>query len=249
MAKSREQIDSALRNEFVPLIQSVFEEAFVSLVVYGSFLKPTFAPGVSDVNVLIVVESANSEQLRDLGRRGRSILRRYRITPLVLARREFASSADVFPMEYLDIVDAHEVLVGPDVTAELKLTSENLRHQVEHQLRGNLVSLRQLAAASGRRRPFAKRALRHELEQWYGSLAAILRGLLRLKGVAPVPHDPVELVQRINKAFGFEAGPFLALLRARRKDGPDTIDLIDSLHERLTTLVQIVDELDAGGTP
>lgn len=245
MAKSRKHTKQAVETEFVALARSVFGDRLVSLTLYGSYLKETFTPGVSDVNVLVIVGENSEEALRALGARGSRLMRRNRITPLVLSRREFVTSADVFPMEYLDIVESHQVLMGPDVTSELEIDQANLRHQIEHELRGNLVSLRQLAVAAGRPRLFKRRLLRRELEQWYGRLAAILRGLLRFNGATEVPSAPEALVEAINKALGFESGPIVQLLacrdRSRRTECPDSLVLIDSLLARLTTLVEIVD--------
>lgn len=241
MAAKTDKTKRALGVDFVELARSVFGETLESVIVYGSFLKATFTPGASDVNVLVIVGEGHEPALRELGRRGRRLMRSHRITPLVLTRREFVSSADVFPMEYLDIVETHEVLFGPDVTSELEIKTTNLRHQTEHQLRGSLVTLRQLAVASGRPRPFRKLLLRRRLEEWYGSVAAILRGLLRLHDVSPVPQAPDELVREINRVLGLEPGPVLDLLACRQGECPDSVELIDGLLERLARLVEIVD--------
>lgn len=241
MAASTERTKRALGVDFIELARSVFGEALESVIVYGSFLKATFTPGASDVNVLVVVGEGHEASLREMGRRGRRLLRAHRITPLVLTRREFVTSADVFPMEYLDMVETHEVLYGPDVTSELEISSANLRHETEHQLRGSLVTLRQLAVAAGRPRPFRKLLLRRRLEEWYGSLAAILRGLLRLHGVTTVPQGSEELVREINRVLGLEPGPILDLLACRQGSCPDSVELIDGLLERLAKLVEIVD--------
>ena len=241
-----EKTEEAVEHDFVDLARTLFGESLVSVTIYGSYLRDSFVPGVSDVNILVIVSEQKPEALRRLGSQGRSLMRRHRITPLVLSRRECETSADVFPMEYMDIVETHKVVSGPDVTEGLDLTRANLRHEIEHQLRGSLVSLRQLAVAAGRRRPFRKAMLRRELEQWYGSLSAILRGLLRLKGVTPIPQTPADLISAMNASLGLEPGPILQLLRTRKRDSVDSIDLIDALLERLTRLVEIVDSMQEG---
>ena len=119
MSRSREKIKQAVEAEFVALARSVFGEKLVSLVLYGSYLKETFSPGVSDINVLVIVGENSESALRELGAKGNGIMRRNRITPLVLSRREFVTSSDVFPMEYLDIVETHKVLMGPELLRTL----------------------------------------------------------------------------------------------------------------------------------
>lgn len=244
MARSREETERIIEHDFVALCREVFGGALESVVVYGSVLKESYTPGSSDANVLVVLSESRPDAFRALGREGRRLLRRHRLTPLVLTKREFITSSDVFPMEYLDMVETHRVVAGNDVTRELELRRDNLRHEVEHQLRGSLVTLRQLAVAAGRPRPFRKVLLRRRLEEWYGSLSAILRGLLRLAGTETVPQHPEPLVQEINRTFGLEPGPILALLACRSGECPDSVELLDALVDRLARLVEIV---DAGG--
>ncbi len=253
MARSKESIAQAVEQGFPALLNEIYGDSLKSVVIYGSYLRDSFRPGISDVNVLVILEAPAPEVLRSLGRRGRRMMKRNGIAPLILGRREFLTSADVFPMEYSDIVENHRVVFGDDVTTELTLSVANLRHQVEHQLRGSLLSLRKLAIAAGRRRPFLKTALRRELIQWSGSLSAILRGLLRLRGAAgaavrsgagsevPLPTTPEALVQAVNDRLGLEPGAVLELLKCRGGDCPDAMELIDGLLERLTRLVEIVD--------
>lgn len=247
MALSRERTESMVTAEFVPLVRKLFGDNVVGVILYGSFLKDSFTPGVSDVNVLVVLNTADPASLRSLGREGYRMMRKTRITPLVLTRAEFVGSSDVFPMEYMDIVDTHRLLEGEDVTTKLALTPANFRHEVEHQLRGSLVSLRQLAVAAGRKRPFWANAVRRELQQWFGSLSAVLRGLLRLKEVTPIPQEPAAIVEAVNAAYRLEPGPILELLRIRENKNTDPAELIDALLERLGRLVETVDTLDAGG--
>ncbi|TVQ27272.1 MAG: hypothetical protein EA382_04050 [Spirochaetaceae bacterium] len=254
MARSRESIDKAVEVDLVALAQNVFADNLVSVIAYGSYLRDTFRPGASDVNVLFIIREAIGDQFDAFGRDGHRLMRRFTITPLVLTRDEFRSSSDVFPMEYSDLVDVHRVLYGEDVTSDLSLSAVHLRHEVEHQLRGSLVSLRQLAVAAGRRRPFVERALRRELAQWQGTLWAVLRGVLRLYGYAPsadptsspIPNDPAALVDAVNRAVGFEPGPLLTLARCRNGACPDSREMIAGLLDRLSELVRVVDRYQRG---
>ena len=104
---SPERTKQAVETEFVSLARRVFSDDLVALILYGSYLKSTFVQGVSDINVLVIVAENRPVALARIGSEGARLLRRHRITPLVLTRREFVSSADVFPMEYLDIVEIH----------------------------------------------------------------------------------------------------------------------------------------------
>ena len=246
MAKTREQIASAVEREFPALLREIYGDRLKSVTLYGSYLRESFRPGVSDVNVLVILDEPVPEALRVVGRRGRRLMKANGIAPLILSRKEFLGSADVFPMEYFDILANRKVAFGDDVAGELSINSSNLRHQVEYQLRGSLLSLRKLAVAAGRKRPFIKTALRKELMQWSGSLSAILRGLLRLQGVEKTSSDPESLVQEINRTLGLEPGAILELLKCRAGDCADAFPVLDGLLERLGRLVEIVDSWEEG---
>ena len=55
MAQSLTRISKAIQEDFVEMVRSTFGDDLVSIVVYGSYLKETFTPGVSDVNILVVL--------------------------------------------------------------------------------------------------------------------------------------------------------------------------------------------------
>jgi predicted nucleotidyltransferase len=234
-------IKRAIEEDFVNILKDSLGDNLYSVVVYGSYATTGFRPGVSDVNVLILSEESAARSLKSLSKRAHRLMRRRRITPLLLTRGEFLTSADVFPMEYMDMQARHSVLYGPDPTGELTFSQDNLRHQLEHQLRGSLVSLRQLVlSAKG-----SGRLLGRYLKRWYGSIGAIFRGVLRLSGTTELPQTPEELVRQMNDSLGLEAGPFLTLLGYRSGERTDPNALATELLIRLESLVAIVDAFEA----
>ena len=246
MSSNNDPGSSAAQRELIGLVREVFGDEVRSIILYGSYLKETYTPGVSDINVLIILDQVTPTGLSEFGRRAGRLLRRHRITPLILSHDEFVSSSDVFPMEYLDIVATHKVLHGDDATSDLTISRTHLRHQVEHQLRGYLLSLRQLAVASGSG-TVSTRGLGRELQNWYGSLSAILRGVLRLYGIDSIPVTDRELVEQLNRTVGLSAGPILELIASRATRCRNPKELTDSLIERLGTLVIMVDRMEQSG--
>ncbi len=231
-----------LESELVSIVQTTFGSDLSSVVVYGSYAAGRWISGSSDINVLILLGRCQPVALKSFGERGRRFLQKNRITPLVLTVAEFSSSADVFPMEYMDIIARHRVLFGADPTEHVQFSSSNLRHQLEHQLRGTMVSLRQLViAARGR-----KRLLRAELKPFAGPVAALFRGLLRLTGGDDIPTDPQALANAVNQVLGFTPGPFVQLfsLQAGGNRETDPQALADQILVRLSELIEIVDRYE-----
>ncbi|MGH7537150.1 MAG: hypothetical protein ACREMF_00825, partial [Gemmatimonadales bacterium] len=120
--------------------------------------------------------------------------------PIVLSEVEWRASSDAFAIEYEDIRAAHRVVAGRDPWPGVSVRREDVQRQLEHELVGKLVRLRQGyvgALDEGRR-----------LTQLVAASAAgfltMLRTTLRLAGT-PVPDTPAELVLAAAAVVGFPA--------------------------------------------
>ncbi|MFP4408584.1 MAG: nucleotidyltransferase domain-containing protein [Spirochaetaceae bacterium] len=234
-------IQDEVRDEFLPLVKNVFGDRLTSVVLYGSGADGSYRPGVSDVNILILLDEPQPELLERLAKEGRRRMRKRRITPMVISEEEYRRGADVFPMEYLDIRDRHVTLYGSDLTGELQFSDAHLRQQLEQQLRGSLFSLRQLIlSARGR-----KRVLSKELPRWYGSLQALFKGLLRLVEPGNKPRSGEAALPILAKHFSFDTAPFEELLALREGKKPEVRGLSHRLVLELATLVRGVDRWEA----
>ncbi|TVR89195.1 MAG: nucleotidyltransferase domain-containing protein [Spirochaetaceae bacterium] len=221
----------------IDLLRRVYGEDLSSVVVYGSYVAGNYRYKSSDINLLVLLQNCSPDSLERLGREGKGFLKKHRVTPLILTTAEFTASADVFPMEYMDIIARHKVLLGEDPTEHVQFSHRNLRHELEHQLRGALISLRQLVlAARGR-----KRLLSAELKSWTGSMAAIFRGLVRLRGVEDVATEFSALIEQVNALYELQPGPFLSLLSMREGGGGNPVELVSELLPRLEHLISVID--------
>ena len=169
-------------------------------------------------------------------------MRRYNITPLILTKSEFINSADVFPMEYADIGERNRVLSGSDETAALTLEKNNLRHQLEERLRGSVASLRQMLIASRGR----KRVLSANLKILYGTLKALCRGLLNLKGIKEVPTEGTAIIDEVSKSFDMDADVLKRLIELRMGVKMDVLKLASQTLATLEELIIIVDSMQIG---
>ncbi|MGQ9615980.1 MAG: nucleotidyltransferase domain-containing protein [Spirochaetota bacterium] len=239
MSKNREEIISVVRGTFLDRIKSSFKENLLSVLLYGSAASGDFIPGVSDVNVLIILNEIDKEQIEKFGRENFRSMNRHRITPLILTRTEFQNSADVFPMEYFDIQEQNSVLFGEDETKMLKLERKNLRHQLEERLRGCLNSIRQMIIASRGR----KRYLRMNLRILFGSFKSLFRGLLRLRGISSIPNQWEEILELLHGNFGVDVKPFMEINKLRGGEKIDPLKLSVELSNSLEKLTGVVDRM------
>jgi hypothetical protein len=121
---------------------------------------------------------------------------------------EFRSSADIFPMEYADMLESHRVLFGEDPFVGIKVNPADLRLEVEQQTMGKLLHLRQATMGAG-----GDRKLQLELlEKSLSTLMVIFRGVLRLHGEVP-SQDYEQLAKSLAQHAGFAAEPFVKVIR------------------------------------
>ncbi len=196
--------------ELAGRLSTLFGEDLISVGLYGSAARGEYRPGASDLNLLVVVRSVDAAMLRRTSTLAREWVNAGNPPPLFFSEAEWRSSADVFPIEYSDIADAHMVLHGSDPFAEVEVKWEHLRHMCEHQLKVGKLSLRERYLLSA-----------GEAEEIGGLLTGsvstfltLFRAMLRLAGIRPA-SAPADVVRAVAGMAGFDPAPFLRVLEVR----------------------------------
>jgi predicted nucleotidyltransferase len=201
-------------NAFAAELKSVFGDDLVSVVLYGSAARGQYRDGVSDLNVLVLLRGTGAATLR----RGSALARRWagerNPPPMILGEEEWRRSADVFPIEYSDIRDAHRVLLGIDPFAGIEVHAEDLRRQCEREIKGKHIQLREQFMLAAEQ-PAELGTL---LVKSFPTFLVLFRTVLRLSGDA-VPRDPEETVRATAARAGFDPAPLLEISRARSGRG------------------------------
>ena len=118
--------------------KSVFGEGLVSIILYGSAASGDYIPGASDVNFAVVVSDDGIDTLdRAFGVVSKWKKRKV-ATPLFLTESYIHTSVDVFPIEYLNLKNNHQVVYGKDVFADLTFHREFVRLQCEREIKGKI---------------------------------------------------------------------------------------------------------------
>src|SRR5881397_3949122 len=179
----------------------------VSLLLYGSAARGSHVPNRSDLNTLLICDAADDELFARLDPVVRPWTRAGHPAPLILTEQEWRASADAFPIEYEDMRHAHRVLAGRDPWAGVAVRREDLRRQLEQELKGKLVRLRQ-AYVAFRSEP---KRLGPVLVGSAAGFFTMLRTALRLAG-RTAPAAPDDLVREAAALIGFDAGELGDLL-------------------------------------
>ena len=69
--------------------------------------------------------------------------------PLILTKDEFLRTLDVFPLEYGGIIASHQLVLGKDLLAGLRVSDADLRRGIELQAKSHLIHLREGYIESG----------------------------------------------------------------------------------------------------
>ena len=182
----------------------------VSVVLYGSAARDEHAGAASNLNLLVVVKDDGPERLLAAAGAQKRWVKEGNPPLLFVTPRWIHDSTDVFPMEFLDMLDHRKILAGADPLAGVAVSRANLRLQCEREARSILLKLRAAwIEASG-----DSRALRELVVQSLGPVMAVARGALRLVG-EPVPSRTADVLQALARRFDVEAAPLSAAVAVK----------------------------------
>ena len=172
----------------------------VSLLVYGSAARAGGPRRDGSIDTLLIADGVDERLLTTLAPVVKEWQKAGHAPPIILSDREWHSSADAFAIEYEDIRAAHRIVAGRDPWATVSVQRDDVQRQLEHELIGKLVRLRQGdvgALDDGRR-------LTALIAGSAASFLTMLRTTLRLAGT-PVPDTAAEVVLAGAAVIGFPA--------------------------------------------
>lgn len=222
-------------------VRGALDTDFLAAYLTGSVLSAGFDPAHSRVNVLVVARTLPSASLDRLAASIPADKKPPHFEPLFLSQAQILPSLDVFPMEWLDLIERHMRIEGEDVFSTLQVPRTWLRHQCEHELRGKHIRLRQEYLASSGRTD----RLREVLSRFASGFHTLFRTLLRLRGDEP-PASTERVIEAVADAYGLEARALLGawMVRYSRKaDGDDVKDLYRRFMVEIERLIAAIDIL------
>lgn len=235
------QDPAKLASDLVQEMRETFGARLRSVLLYGSVPRGEYIEGVSNINVLVLVDEIDPATLRAAAPHA---LRwsASGLVPLLLEADEWARAADVFAIEVLDMLDVHSVLHGIDPLQSLQVSAEALRLQAERELRGKLVTLHSGMMAAAEK----PEALGDLLRAALPSYVTYVRAALRLAGQL-VPSSSGAVIDAGARAVSFDAAGFHAAREARQQGGKWKVGITDrvmeSYHAAAERLAAYVDRI------
>lgn len=199
-------------NEFVQKLIVNGGDNICSIVVYGSAAGVNFQPGVSNINVGIILKNLDFNVLRQNISLIKWCHKNKMATPLFLTLEYIQGSLDVFPIEYNEIKQQHKTIFGEDLFSNLEIPSKDIRLLCEQQIKGKLLRLRQAYLEIG---PHAN-LLKNLLKGAFSDLMPIFRQMIILKGQKDF-ESKEEMLKQLAHIYSLDLNPFLAVYHDKSK--------------------------------
>lgn len=198
-------------DNLVTQLEAAFGGDLTAVVLYGSAAGGEHNPKRSDQNVLVIVKQVPMNVAKAVAATASAWADAGNPPPLVFTESEWRGSADIFPMEYSDILDRHRVLHGAPPFDGISVKREDLRLQLENETMGKLLHLRQAMLATAN----DDKKLIQVVTGTVSAIMVIFRAVTRLHGEKPAP-DNAALVEQVARLAHLDPEPFQKAVRVAR---------------------------------
>lgn len=231
-----------IMQEFAGDVKNIFGDELVAVILFGSGAAGTYVPKKSDINFLIVLSESGIVKLSH----GFSLMNKWRkrnvAVPLLLTREYIENSLDSFPIEFFNMKKHYQVVYGRDVLENLSIPKENLRLELEEQIKGKLLHLRaDFLATMGKREE-----LNNLIAITLPTFASLFTALLAIKDVEP-PSEREDIFARTAETYGLDHGLFRQLFDVANKKikltAEELVKLVESYIMEIRKLAFIIDAL------
>jgi len=230
---------------FIEDLRSTHKSNLVSVILYGSAATREHDRHRSDYNLLVVLEKIRPIDLRNAHAAVREWAKLGQNVPLYFTADEIDNAVDVFPIEFHQMQNARKVLVGRDVLADIVVSDENLRHQVEFELRSKLLMLRRQYIPASE----SVEGLQTLMSDSLISFISLFRGVLLVLGTEPPVGRRSTLAKTIEQ-LGLNGQPFEKIFNIRHNNFEGTMDEVEANElfadymEEIERVIVIVDGLE-----
>jgi hypothetical protein len=229
---------------FIDDLKGTHGRNLASVVLYGSAATGDFVKNQSDYNLLIALHKITPEDLRAAQAPMREWSRLGHSVPVYFTVSELQNAADVFPIEFHQMEQAHIVLYGENVLAALNISDEYLRHQTEYELRSKLIKLRRAFIPASTSNQNLTALMANSLSDFI----AVFRAVLLLHNVAPpiAKHDIIAATARQLKIDG---EPFEKILDFKENNSAKSLDdksanqLFADYMKQIENVIEAVDRV------
>ena len=218
-------------DELLEKLKSAFGDRLVCVGLHNigvtSFLQKN--------GLVIVLDKTDPDDLLKMKRIYMKYKKKYS-TPIVVDEGFFENAADVFCMEVLELKENGEIAYGENIFENLEVKPENLRKQIEYELRSKLLILKGAFIDL----PLDRKVIDNIAYRSMYNFLLILRNLLRLKG--KLVND-ASLIEVFEETFGVKLDAFKTLRDSGKLPLDKLLPIFKDYLKEVETLVEISDKI------
>jgi len=230
---------------FVPLTEdylNAFGRDLVSLMLYGSAAGGSYVKGKSDINLLVVLTPEGMSRLEDAFVLVKKWRKRNVAVPLFLTKDFIASSLDAYPIEFLNMQQHCVLIYGENVLEPLVFKPEDLRLQIEREIKSKIILLREGYLES----EGSARRVRELIGRSLVALVSIFNAMLHLKQARP-PRHKKETIEEAGRIFGVDAAVFARCFDIKAKtdglSGKEVLEVFKRYLQEAERISHLIDGL------
>lgn len=222
-------------------LRRFFGENLKAVVLYGSAARGEYHPRYSDYNLLVLLDHFDLPSFKKTAKVIRAWTKAGNPPPLLFTWDRLQRSQDVFPIELLEMKEHHRVLYGENPFKDVEIRSENLRLELERELKTNLIKLREhyLLTAD---KPKETQEL---LIKANSAFLVLFRNVLRLWKISPLPNRK-ETPHVLSQHIPIDSGVLNSIEKLKLGPSQTLKGGLDSVLEKFFKLVeQVIDAVDS----
>lgn len=216
-------------------LRNVFGTRLLAVVAYGPQIE---GAADSPLTCLALVNSLTAEDLQSCAQFARRWHRAHIATPLLLPSQEFMRSLDTFPLEYGEIIRAHQLVYGENPFSSATIAADDVRRACELQAKSHLVHLREAFIESGGRPTDVAELVTTSAP----AFTQLLRNVARLNRVTT--DDRSEVTRAGARAVGIPEELVADMLNLERRPGVPATDPSRLFPEYLAAVEQLARAVD-----
>jgi len=226
-------------DRIVTALRGIFGHRLRSVVAYGPHADNGSGDLAEPFSCIAVVTSLTMADLEASAARTQDWTRHHIATPLLLVEDEFRRSLDAFPLEYAEILRAHQVLFGSNPFAGVSIDLADLRRACETQIKSHLVHLREAYIEAGG----TPRAIADLVTASVPAFGALLRNIARLNGSTGA--DRATATREGARAADLPDGLVASIIALERPSTVRAVDAARLFPEYLAAVEQLARYVDS----
>lgn len=195
---------------FKAMLSSPAASSVSSIHIVGSAATDYFRPGLSDINSIVALNRTDHDFVKHVAALGKTFAKKSVSAPILICTSDLTSSADTFPIEFLNYKLMHTTILGEDIFDKADIDRHHLRLQCEREIRLLHLNLyRQYIANFGKSKHIAgiiTFALKNSIP--------LFRAIISLMGGSPAINKH-EVVSQFITCAGMESGIIETALQIR----------------------------------